>query len=149
MHSIKNISERNKIDTLSRADTYIRRKRLISKSDYNLKSGCTYKYLWNWKKPYKPSRLGKKNSKKPKKTQKTPKNQKKTTGLGFLKKPRFFPTLPQTPWSIFEWLWNSTSITSRYAWFCVAAYYSGNRYPCIIFARSLQYICLDNDIYCF
>jgi hypothetical protein len=25
----------------SRADTYIRRKRLISKSDYNLKSGCT------------------------------------------------------------------------------------------------------------
>ncbi len=32
MHSIKNISERNKIDTQSRADTYIRRKRLISKS---------------------------------------------------------------------------------------------------------------------
>ncbi len=31
MHSIKNISERNKIDTQSRADTYIRRKRLISK----------------------------------------------------------------------------------------------------------------------
>ena len=44
MHSIKNISERNKIDTQSRADTYIRRKRLISKSDYNLKSGCTHKY---------------------------------------------------------------------------------------------------------
>ncbi len=41
MHSIKNISERNKIDTQSRADAYIRRKRLISKSDYNLKSGCT------------------------------------------------------------------------------------------------------------
>ncbi len=38
MHSIKNISERNKIDTQSRADAYIRRK---SKSDYNLKSGCT------------------------------------------------------------------------------------------------------------
>ncbi len=38
---IKNISERNKIDTQSRADAYIRRKRLISKSDYNLKSGCT------------------------------------------------------------------------------------------------------------
>jgi hypothetical protein len=35
-HSIKNISERNKIDTQSRADAYIRRKRLISKSDYNL-----------------------------------------------------------------------------------------------------------------
>ena len=34
MHSIKNISERNKIDTQSRADAYIRRKRLISKSDY-------------------------------------------------------------------------------------------------------------------
>ncbi len=30
MYSIKNISERNKIDTQSRADTYIRRKRLIS-----------------------------------------------------------------------------------------------------------------------
>jgi hypothetical protein len=29
---------------LSRADTYIRRTRLISKSDYNLKSGCTQKY---------------------------------------------------------------------------------------------------------
>ncbi len=28
MHSIKNISERNKIDTHSRADAYIRRKRL-------------------------------------------------------------------------------------------------------------------------
>ncbi len=39
MHSIKNISERNKIDTQS-VDAYIRRKRLISKSDYNLKSGC-------------------------------------------------------------------------------------------------------------
>ncbi len=39
MHSIKNNSERqrNKIDT----DTYIGRKRFISKSDYNLKSGCT------------------------------------------------------------------------------------------------------------
>ncbi len=41
MHSIKNISERNKIDTQSRADSYNRRKRLISQSDYNLKSGCT------------------------------------------------------------------------------------------------------------
>ncbi len=37
MHSIKNILERNKIDN-------IWRKRLISKSDYNLKSGCTQKY---------------------------------------------------------------------------------------------------------
>ncbi len=35
------ISERNKIDTQSRADAYIKRKRLISKSDNNLKSGCT------------------------------------------------------------------------------------------------------------
>ncbi len=33
MHSIRNISERNKIDTQSRADAYIWRKRLISKSD--------------------------------------------------------------------------------------------------------------------
>ncbi len=49
MHSIKNISERNKIDTSinteSRADAYIRRKRLISKSDTNLTSGCTEKYF--------------------------------------------------------------------------------------------------------
>jgi hypothetical protein len=36
MHSVKNISERNKINTLSRADAYNRRKRLIGKSDYNL-----------------------------------------------------------------------------------------------------------------
>ncbi len=41
MNSIKNISERNKIDTQSKADAYIRRTRLISNSDYNLKSGCT------------------------------------------------------------------------------------------------------------
>ncbi len=41
MHSIKNISERNEIDTQSRADAYIKRKRLFSKSDYNLNSGCT------------------------------------------------------------------------------------------------------------
>ena len=41
MHSIKNILERNKIDTQSRAETNIRRKKLISKSDYNLKSVCT------------------------------------------------------------------------------------------------------------
>ena len=40
MHSIKNISERNKINIQSRADAYIRRKRLISKNDYNFKSGC-------------------------------------------------------------------------------------------------------------
>ncbi len=37
MHSIKNISERNKIDTQSKADAYIKRKRLISMSDYNFK----------------------------------------------------------------------------------------------------------------
>ncbi len=41
MHSIKNISDRNKINTQSRADAYIRRKRLIRKRDNNLKSGCT------------------------------------------------------------------------------------------------------------
>jgi hypothetical protein len=35
MHLIKNYSERNKIDTQSRADSYIR---LISKNDYNLTS---------------------------------------------------------------------------------------------------------------
>jgi hypothetical protein len=36
MYSIENISERNKIDTQSRADSYIRRKRLIIIIDYNL-----------------------------------------------------------------------------------------------------------------
>ncbi len=36
---MKNISERNKIDTQFRADAYVGRKRLISKSDNNLKSG--------------------------------------------------------------------------------------------------------------
>ncbi len=41
MHSKKNNSERNKIDTQSRADAYNRRKWLISESEYNLKSGCT------------------------------------------------------------------------------------------------------------
>ncbi len=41
MDLIKNILERNKIATHARADTYIKRTRLISKSDYNLKSGCT------------------------------------------------------------------------------------------------------------
>ncbi len=49
MPSVKNISDRNKIDTQSRTDAYNRRKRLIIKSDYNLKSGCTYKYSWNGK----------------------------------------------------------------------------------------------------
>jgi hypothetical protein len=40
MHSIK----RNKIDTQSRADAYIYKEKevtVITKSDYNLKSGCT------------------------------------------------------------------------------------------------------------
>jgi hypothetical protein len=41
MHSIKNILEKNIIDTQTRADAYIKRKRLIGMSDYNLKSGCT------------------------------------------------------------------------------------------------------------
>jgi hypothetical protein len=41
MHSIKNISKRNKIDTQSRADADIKRKRLISMGDYYLRSGCT------------------------------------------------------------------------------------------------------------
>ena len=85
MHSIKNISERNKIDTQSRADAYIRRKRLISKSDYNLKSGCTYsKSILQAEKPQKLSLLGK-YMKKTKKTKKTQKNQKKPLGWFFLK----------------------------------------------------------------
>ncbi len=81
MHSMKNISERNKIDTQSRADTYIRRKRLISKSDYNFKVWIHLKVFVKLKKP---SLLGKK-------TQKTPKNP-----LGWVKKkPGFFQTCLQ------------------------------------------------------
>ena len=44
-------------------------------------------------KPLKTLPSGQKTPKKPKKTQKTQKNPKKPTGLGFFKKPRFFPTL--------------------------------------------------------
>jgi hypothetical protein len=78
MHSIKNISERNKIETQSRADAYIRRKRLKT-----LSSGQIYK-----------------KNKKTQKTQKTQKPQ-KTTGLVFFKPGFFqpcvkeFSTLPQ------------------------------------------------------
>jgi hypothetical protein len=89
MHSIKNISERNKIDTQSRANTYIRRKRLIRKSDYNLKFGCTQKYSWNWKKTLITLSSGQKNPKNPKKNkkhQKTPKKPQKNHWAGFLKK---------------------------------------------------------------
>ncbi len=45
------------------------------------------------KKNLKTLSSGQKNPKKPKKTQKTQKSPKKPTGLGFLKKPGFFPTL--------------------------------------------------------
>jgi hypothetical protein len=65
MHSIKNISERNKIDTQSRADAYIRRKRLTKKNLQTLG-----KYM--------------------KKHKKTKKTQKKPLGWVFLKKPGFF-----------------------------------------------------------
>ncbi len=71
MHSIKNISERNKIDAQSRPDAYFRRKRFISKSDYN----------FNWKTLKTPS-SGQIYKKKPKKPQKKPKKPKKPTGLG-------------------------------------------------------------------
>jgi hypothetical protein len=80
MHSIKNISERNKIDTQSRADTYIRRKTLISKSDYNNldapKSICETE-----KNPKSPLVW----AKKPKKTKKPkkPKKKQKTQWAGF------------------------------------------------------------------
>jgi hypothetical protein len=76
---LKNILERNKIDTQSRADACIRRKRLISKSDNNLKSGCTQKYYKkNPKRPKKPKKNPKnpKNQKKTKKPKKNPKKQK-------------------------------------------------------------------------
>ncbi len=68
MHSIKNISERNKINTQSRADAYNMKKRLISKSVYNLKPGCTLKYSWNWKtlKTLSSGQIYKKNQRNPK-----------------------------------------------------------------------------------
>ncbi len=101
MHSIKNISERNKIDTQSRTDTYIGRKRLISKSDYNLKSGCTQKFSWNWKFPKNPL-FWAKNPKKPKKNKKKTKKNKKThwAGFFFIKKTGF--SNPETK------TWNNT-----------------------------------------
>jgi hypothetical protein len=46
------------------------------------------------KKTLKTLMTGQKKPKKPKKKQKTQKKPKKTTGLGFLKKNGFFPTLP-------------------------------------------------------
>jgi hypothetical protein len=64
MHSIQNISEINKIDTQSRADAYIKRKRLISMSDYNLKSGFLSllgKYIKKTKKNNKTKKTYKKN----------------------------------------------------------------------------------------
>jgi hypothetical protein len=89
MHSVKNISERNKIDTQSRADTYIRRKRLISKSDYILSLDAPKSIRETEKNP--------KNAlawaKKPKKTPKNPKNPKKpkkTHWAGFFLKTRVF-----------------------------------------------------------
>jgi hypothetical protein len=44
-------------------------------------------------KPSPPGKKTQKNPKKPKKPKKKQKNPKKPTGLGFLKKPGFFPTL--------------------------------------------------------
>ncbi len=93
MHSIKNILERNKIDSQSRADTYIRRTRLISKSDAPKSIHETEKNPKNplvWAKKTKKTQKKPKNPKKPKKTQKTQKN---PLGWVFLKKPGFFPTL--------------------------------------------------------
>jgi hypothetical protein len=83
MRSIKNISERNKIDTQKGADAYIRRKRLIIKRDYNLKSGYTYKYFETVK-TLKSLSSGQIYIKKTKK---------KTMGW-VLKKNGFLPTLP-------------------------------------------------------
>jgi hypothetical protein len=77
MHSIQNISERNKIDTQSRADAYIRRKRLIRrKSDYNLKHLKVFLKLKNPKN----SLFWENIFKQPKKTQKPPQ---KTHWAGF------------------------------------------------------------------
>jgi hypothetical protein len=79
MHSIKNISDRNKIDTQSRSDEYNRRKRLIIIFEVSMH----LKVFLKLKNPKKLSLLGKKNQKK----QKNPKNP------GFFT----FPTLPGWP----------------------------------------------------
>ncbi len=79
MHSIKNISERNKIDTQSRADAYIRRKRLISKIS-----------IPETAKTLKPSLLGKQTPRNPKKPKKPKKKKKNPLGWVFFKNPGFF-----------------------------------------------------------
>ncbi len=101
MHSIKNISERNKMDTLSRADAYIRRNRLISKSDYNINLDAPKSILETEKNPKTLSSGQKtpKTQKKPKNPKKNPKNlknPKKPLGWFFFK-PGFFPTLLSGP----------------------------------------------------
>jgi hypothetical protein len=78
MHSIRNISERNKINTQSRADIYFRRQRLISKSDYNFKVWMHLKSILETEETLKTLSSGQMYKKKPK----------KTTGLG--KKNRVF-----------------------------------------------------------
>jgi hypothetical protein len=85
MHSIKNISERNKIDTQSRADAYIKRKRLIIMSDYNLKHPKVFLKLKKTLKTLSPGQIYIKNPKKNKKTH---------WGGFFFLNPGFFPTLP-------------------------------------------------------
>jgi hypothetical protein len=97
MHSIKNISERSKIDTQSRADAYIRRKRLISKSVW-----MHLKVFLKLKKTLKTLSSGQiylkkktKNPKKPKKNQKT----QKTHWAGFFnKKNGFFSNPASNSW---------------------------------------------------
>jgi hypothetical protein len=89
MHSNKNISERNKIDSQSRADAYIRRKRLISMMHLKV-----FLKLKNPKNSLFWANICKKTNKTPKKP-KNPKNprkkkKKKTTGLVFFKNPGFF-----------------------------------------------------------
>jgi hypothetical protein len=81
MHYIKNI--------LERADTYVRRTRLISKSEVWMH----LKVFVKLKKTLKTLSSGQKNPKKPKKPKKTQKTQKNPLGWVFLKKPGFFPTL--------------------------------------------------------
>jgi hypothetical protein len=85
MHSIKNISESNKIDTQSRSVAYNRRKRFISKTDYNfLKVWMHLKVFLKLKNP-KNSLLGKKTPKNTKKTKKPKKKPKNPLGWIFFK----------------------------------------------------------------
>jgi hypothetical protein len=93
LHSIKNISERNKIDNQSRDVAYIMIKSLdapksILVTEKTLKTPSSGQIC-------KKTNKKKQKTKKPQKPEKPKKTKKNPTGLVFfIRKPGFFPTLP-------------------------------------------------------